>query len=156
MPTLAELIETYVAGPPALRAAVAGMTREQLVARPIPGKWSTLEVVAHLADYEPIIADRVKRTLAFPKPLHFGIDPDPMAAALAYHDRDLEEELQLIEATRKSLVRILRTLDDSVLARPCVHTERGLITLEQILVLAGYHIAHHLPFVAAKRAALGV
>ena len=156
MATLAELIETYAAGPVALRAAVAGMTREQLTARPIPGKWSTLEVVAHLADYEPIIADRAKRTLAFPKPLLFGADPDPMAAALAYHARDLEEELQLIEVTRKSLVRVLRTLDDSALARPCVHTERGLITLETILVLGGKHIAHHLPFVAAKRAALGV
>ena len=156
MATLPELIETYLAGPPALRAAVAGMTREQLVARPVAGKWSTLEVVAHLADYEPILADRVKRTLAFPKPLLFGADPDAMAAAGAYHDRDLEEELQLIEATRKSLARVLRTLDESALARPCVHTERGLLTLEQVLTLAGRHVAHHLPFIAAKRAALGV
>ena len=156
MATLPELIETYRAGPPALRAAVAGMTREQLTARPVPGKWSTLEVVAHLADYDPIIAERVKRTLAFPKPLLFGADPDPMAAALAYHDRDLEEALQLIEVTRKSLARVLRTLDESALARPCIHSERGLLTLEQLLTLGGKHIAHHLPFIAAKRAALGV
>jgi hypothetical protein len=33
------------------------MTREQLLARPVPGKWSTQEVVCHLADYEPIYAD---------------------------------------------------------------------------------------------------
>ena len=156
MATLPELIETYLAGPPALRAAVAGMSRDQLTARPVPGKWSTLEVVAHIADYEPIIADRVKRTVAFSKPILFGADPDPMAAALAYHARDLEEELQLIEVTRKSLARVLRTLDESALARPCIHTERGLMTLEQILVLGGKHIPHHLPFVAAKRQALGL
>ena len=156
MPTLPELIDTYLAGPKALRAAVAGMTREQLLARPVPGKWSTLEVVAHLADYDPIIAERVKRTLAFPKPILFGADPDPLAATLAYHARDLEEELQLIELTRKSLARVLRTLDDSVLTRPCIHTERGLLTLEQLLTLGGKHIAHHLPFIAAKREALGV
>ena len=41
-----------------LRNAVAGMTREQLVARPVPGRWSTLEVVCHVADFEPILADR--------------------------------------------------------------------------------------------------
>ena len=156
MATLSELTDTYLAGPAALRAAVAGMTREQTLARPVAGKWSTLEVVAHLADFEPIIADRVKRMIAFTKPILFGADPDPMAAKLAYHDRDLEEELQLIELTRKSLGRVLRTLDATALTRECIHTDRGLLTLEQILTLAGKHIATHLPFIAAKRQALGV
>ena len=35
-----------------LHTAVAGMTAEQVLSRPIPGKWSTLEVVAHLAGTE--------------------------------------------------------------------------------------------------------
>ena len=46
MPTPSELAEQYLAGAAALRQAVKGMTREQLVARPVAGKWSTLEVVA--------------------------------------------------------------------------------------------------------------
>jgi hypothetical protein len=58
------LIEQYLAGPGLLRRAVAGMTKEQLLARPIPDKWSTLQVVCHLADYEPIYADRMKRVIA--------------------------------------------------------------------------------------------
>ena len=53
MPTPAELADQYLAGAKSLREAVKGMTREQLTARPIPGKWSTLEVVCHLADFEP-------------------------------------------------------------------------------------------------------
>ena len=40
----ADLISGYCAGPQMLRAAVAGMTAEQLDARPIPGKWSTKQV----------------------------------------------------------------------------------------------------------------
>ncbi len=156
MPTLAELTDTYLAGPPALRKAVAGMTRDQLTARPVSGKWTTLEVVAHLADFEAILADRIRRTLAFPKPLIFGADPDAMAAAGAYNDRDIEEELRVVESIRASVGRTLRTLDDSVLRRELIHTERGLLTLEQLLVLAGRHISHHLPFIAEKRAALGV
>jgi hypothetical protein len=31
-------IEAYLAGPQDLRAAVAGLSREQLVSRPVPGK----------------------------------------------------------------------------------------------------------------------
>jgi len=59
------LIEQYLAGAGLLRRAVAGMTREQLLARPIPGKWSTQEVVCHLADYEPIYADRMTSEYLF-------------------------------------------------------------------------------------------
>jgi hypothetical protein len=40
------------------------MDRSQLLARPIPRKWSTLEVVCHLADFEIVYADRIKRVIA--------------------------------------------------------------------------------------------
>ena len=38
MPTLAQLTEEYLAGPQALRQAIAGLNGEQLVAHPVPGK----------------------------------------------------------------------------------------------------------------------
>src|SRR5262245_56903157 len=69
------LIEEYLAGPDFLRRTVAGMTREQLLARPIPGKWSTHEVVCHLADYKPIYADRMKRVIALDEPELLPGDP---------------------------------------------------------------------------------
>ena len=59
--SLRQLIDTYTSGPLQLRRYVAGMTRDQLLARPVAGKWSTLEVVAHISDFEPILADRIKR-----------------------------------------------------------------------------------------------
>jgi DinB superfamily len=103
------LIDRYLAGPELLRRALAGITREQLLAKPVPGKWSTLEVVCHLADYEPIHADRMKRVIALEKPELLKGDPGLFAARLAYHHRDVEEELALIELTRKQMSRILRT-----------------------------------------------
>ena len=68
MAELAALIDTYAAGPKTLRQAVAGMSRQQLTSRPVAGKWSTLEVVCHLADFDPILADRMKRVIAEEKP----------------------------------------------------------------------------------------
>ena len=62
------LIDNYLDGPQLLRKAVAGMSQEQLVARPIPGKWSTLEVICHLADFEIVGADRIKRVIAENEP----------------------------------------------------------------------------------------
>ena len=97
MATLTQMIEEYQEGPAKLRKAVAGMTAEQLRARPVAGKWSTLEVLCHLADFDPILADRMKRIIALDKPPLIGADETRFAAALAYHDRDAEEELAIID-----------------------------------------------------------
>jgi uncharacterized damage-inducible protein DinB len=156
MSTLPELIESYLAGPSTLRRAVAGMNAEQMRARPVPGKWSTLEVVCHLADFEPIYADRMKRIIAEDRPQLLGADENRFAAALAYHDRDLEEELAIIERTRAQMARILRTLPVEALQRIGVHNERGPLTLEQMLTSIIGHIGHHVPFITAKRQALGL
>src|SRR5205809_4094463 len=110
MASLAELVEKYLVGPKTLRQAVAGMTREQLIARPVPGKWSTLEVVCHLADFEIVGADRIKRVVAEDHPTLPDGDENAFAARLAYHARELEEELQLIGSLRSQVGRILRTL----------------------------------------------
>jgi hypothetical protein len=156
MSRLAPMIEEYLAGAAALRRAVAGMSREQLLARPVAGKWSTLEVVCHLADFDPILADRMKRVIAEDRPQLIGADENRFAEALAYHQREPEEELRLVEHTRGQLARILRTLPDEVLGRVGVHSERGPRTLEQLLAVATAHIPHHLQFVAEKRRALGL
>ena len=100
--SIPQLIDEYVKGPKLLRDAVAGMTREQLLARPIAGKWSTLELIAHLADFEPVYGDRMKRIIAENEPTLFSGDPDKFAAKLAYHERDLEtEQKNLAELKRR-------------------------------------------------------
>src|SRR5216684_8104737 len=157
MATLTELIESYLDGPKTLRQAVTGMSREQLLARPVPGKWSTLEVVCHLADFEPIGADRMKRVIAEDKPTLIGADEKHFASALHYHDRDLEEELTIIERTRSQMARILRKLPAEALNRLGNHNERGQLTLEQMLGnYVNKHIPHHVKFILEKRKALGL
>ncbi len=154
--SLAAMVESYLAGPATLRSGVAGMSREHLVARPVPGRWSTLEVVCHLADFEPVLVDRMKKIIALNRPVLYGLDEAQLPEKLAYQERDLEEELTLIEATRKQMARILRTLPTDVVYRDGVHSERGLVTLENVLASAINHIPHHLKFIEEKRKALGL
>ena len=157
MSAINDLADAYLKGATDLRAAVAGMTREQLVARPVAGKWSTQEVVCHIADFEPVLTDRMKRIIAVgDQPLLLALDENMLAAALHYHDRDVSEELALIEATRKSMARVIRKLTAEQLQATGVHSKRGLLTLEKVIQMAANHIPHHLPFIAAKRQALGV
>lgn len=150
------LAAEYLKGAADLRAAVAGMTREQLVARPIAGRMSTLEVVCHIADFEPIFVERMKRIIALDAPLLFVADENQFLKELHYHDRDAAEELTLIDTTRSQMARIIRRLTPAQFQRTGVHTQKGLVTLEQVIRGATNHIPHHLPFIAEKRKALGV
>jgi uncharacterized damage-inducible protein DinB len=150
------MIDEYLAGVQTLRKAVAGLSREQLLARPVPGKWSTMEVVCHLSDFEPILAERMKRVITHEQPALLAADENLFASKLAYHERDLEEELALIELTRKQLARILRKLPPEALTRVGIHNERGPRTLEQLLAGATGHITHHVGFINEKRRALGL
>jgi hypothetical protein len=148
------LIEQYLAGPELLRRAVSGMTGEQLLARPVPGKWSSQEAVCHLADYEPIYADRMKRVIALDGPELLPGDPRLFAARLAYDQRDLQEELACVELTRKQMARILRRLKPEVWQRRGRHSRDGALTLEDLLQRVTAHIPHHVRFIEEKRRAM--
>jgi hypothetical protein len=131
------------------------MTREQLLARPVPGKWSTLEVVCHLADFEIVGADRIKRVIAEDRPTLPDGDENLFAARLAYNNREMDDELQLIGSIRASVARILRTLTDDVFARIGNHSAAGPLTLAQLVERGANHARHHVKFIAEKRKALG-
>lgn len=157
--SFAPLIDNYLAGIATLRQAVTGMTRDQLLARPIPGKWSTLEVVCHLADFEPIYTERMKRVIAEDQPVFFNADETCFAATLAYSERDLEEELAVIELTRHQMARILRTLSPDAFGRTGTYkngTHEETRTLERLLTGITGHITHHVKFIQEKRQALGL
>jgi uncharacterized damage-inducible protein DinB len=150
------LVSAYESGPRRLHDALAGMTHEQLRARPVEGRWSTLEVVCHLADCEQFFADRMKRTIATDRPLLLGAEGSRYPGPLHYHDRDVAEEVELVTLTRRQMARILRLLDDGAWSRTAVHSETGLVTLRQLVLHAVRHLDHHLGFVAEKRKSFGV
>jgi uncharacterized damage-inducible protein DinB len=149
------LIAAYEEGVPALQQAVANLAFGELRARPIEGKWSVHEVVCHIADFEIINADRLKRIIAEEHPTLFNAEPDPFVAALAYDARDTASELALIAAIRKHVATILKTLQPQQWQRTGLHSTAGALTLVQLLQRATKHIPHHLPFIAEKRALMG-
>lgn len=156
MSTPSALIDSYLEGPVTLRERVAGLSTEQVKARPVPGKWSILEVVCHLVDSEQAWCHRMKRVIAEERPLLVGYDETRFVGSLACHERDLEAELSLFEATRRQMALILRNIPDNAWARQGVHTERGLMTLTELLQAEAEHVPHHLKFIEEKRKALGV
>ena len=148
-------LATYSSGPALLRESVRGLNAEQVRLAAPPGRWSPLEVVCHIADFELVYADRMKRVVAEDRPTLFGGDPDQFAAKLAYGQRDLEEELAVIDSVRKHVVRFLQTLDATAFDREGIHSTDGPISLATLLKRIAGHIPHHVEFVRQKRLSLG-
>ena len=154
--SVSDLLAAYASGADACEKAVAGLAGEQLRARPVAGKWSTLEALCHISDTEQFFADRMKRTLGMDRPLLLGAAGSLYPVPVKYQERDVREELDLIRITRAQMVRILRLQPPEAWERTAVHSEVGLMTLRQLLQHSVKHMALHLAAIAEKRVAMGV
>lgn len=148
-------IERYRGGIAALRAVCADLTTDQLSARPVAGRWSLLECLCHIADFEPILAYRMKSMLAFENPELVGIDETEYGKALRYQERDAQTELAVFSSTREQMLGILQHLRPEEFVRTGRHTELGNITVWTYVRASSGHVEHHMRFMNEKRVAFG-
>lgn len=148
-------IEQYAAGAPKLGAAIAGLTREQLTAFPVPGTWSIAQIAVHTWDSDAAATHRMKRLASEETPLIIAYDESAFARTLCYHDMDLARVCTLFELNRLHTAEMLRLLPDAAFDRKGVHNQRGVITLGGLV--RGYieHLDHHLRFIEQKRKMVG-
>jgi hypothetical protein len=150
-----QLIEEYVACGVRLRHGVAGLSPEELMARPGPGDWSILELVIHLTDSDCIAIDRMKRMLIEDDPPLLYADETAYVRKLASHEQSLEDALILFEVGRRQFARVLRALPDEAFDRRGMHNRRGILTVGGEVNNYIKHLHHHLAFLLEKRARLG-
>lgn len=153
---IADILAAYEKQIDEVESLIRDMAQEQMRSRPVPGKWTPLELLCHLADSEQVLADRLKRAIAQPNTLLMAYDESKYVEALCYAQRDGAEEMAVIRATRLQMLRILRAMPQDAWGRAAVHSERGLNTVKDIAQTAVGHTMHHLPFLLAKRKGLGL
>ena len=146
------LIERYAAGAGQLRSSIAGLSRDELTAYPVPGTWSIQQIVLHLMDSDLIGADRMKRVAAEDKPpMLIGYDESAFARGLFYHELDVQLACDVFEKNRQLTAEILRRLPPAAFARKGHHDEHGDMTLAELLATYVDHLEHHLKFIHQKR-----
>lgn len=155
---MSPLIARYASGGAILNYALSGLTTELERAAPGSGAgaWTLAELTAHLLDVELLFGVRMKRVIAEECPLLVTIDENAWANRLSYSDSPIHDAVSMIVMNRKWLTRILRTCTDSDFARSGTHSEKGKMTLAELLAYVTNHLDHHLKFIYAKRANLGV
>jgi uncharacterized damage-inducible protein DinB len=150
------VIERYAAGGPLLVYATSGLTHEHETERVGPGTWSISELVAHLLDSDLVLADRMKRVIAEDEPALLAFDENRWIERLDSRSMPVEEAVSLLAGQRHWMTRILRKCTEADFNRAGIHSEAGRKTLADLVVSAVSHVDHHLRFLFAKRATLGV
>lgn len=154
-----ELTDRYAAGAGNLAMAIRGLSREDLHWKPPAdagvGLWSIREIIVHLADDECVMADRMKRVITEDNPTLLAFDEKKWAAKLAYDKQSVEDALELVGLIRKQMAVILQNVPASAWQRAGTHTERGRLTLADLVDGVQKHLEHHLEFVHAKRRKMG-
>jgi uncharacterized damage-inducible protein DinB len=150
------VIDRYAAGGPLLVYATSGLAPEHETARVGPGTWSIAQLVAHLLDADLVIADRMKRVIAEDEPVLLAFDQNRWIDRLDSQAMPVEEAVSLFAAHRHWMTRILRKCSDADFTRVGLHSEAGRKSLADLVTTAVGHVDHHLRFLFAKRASLGV
>ncbi len=150
-----DLINQYEAGAEKLALAIRGLTREDLLATPIPGTWSIQQIVLHMLDSDLIATDRMKRVVAEDNPTLIGFDESRFATSLFYEEQSAEDAAKIFELNRKMFARVLRKLPEAAFDRQGTHNERGPLRLRELLETYVNHLEHHLKFIVDKREKLG-
>lgn len=114
-----------------------------------PGKWTARQVLVHIVDTETVLFDRLRRILAEDTPPLVAFDQDRWTARLGGATRPLHEARQLFSATHATLRRLVADMSAEDWIRTGLHSERGPVTAESVVILAHKHCTHHLEQIAA-------
>jgi hypothetical protein len=143
-----EILKALRAGPIVLRRLVRDLPDDAIRARPAPGEWAIVEVVAHLADTEERSLARTRRMLDEDEPALPPYDPAELAIERRYLEMSMAGELDRFEALRREQADLLEGLADSGWRRIGVHGEHGRITVQQLAAHTAGEDADHFAQIA--------
>jgi hypothetical protein len=138
-----ELMERYRRGPEVVATLMTGAAGTELDFKPAPEKWSLRQIVAHLADSEIVAADRFRRIIAEDNPTLIGFDQNAWAANLNYGKRKTSESVDLFRRIRSDNYELLKDLPPEAFERTGNHSERGAVTLRELLKINAEHTEGH-------------
>jgi uncharacterized damage-inducible protein DinB len=148
-------IEQIAETPANLRAALEGLSEEQMDAPYRPGGWTVRQVVHHLPDSHLNSYVRFRLALTEDEPLIKAYYEDRWAELNDARTAPVEISLALLDALHVRWTELLRSLSKADLARTFRHPELGPVRLEQNLALYAWHGRHHVAHITGLRHRMG-
>ena len=150
-----ELIATLDQTPAGARAAITGLSAEQLETPYRPGGWTVRQTVHHLTDshlngyvrFKLGLTEDVPTVKPYAEKLWAELEDGRHAAP--------ELSLRLLEAVHERWTICLRAQSPAVFAREVRHPEMGVMSLDVVLQLYAWHGQHHLAHITRLRERMG-
>ena len=152
---LRQWIDEIAAAPAQLRAAVNGLSAEQLDTPYRSTGWTVRQVVHHVPDSHLNSYVRFRLALTEPEPTIKPYDQERWAELPDSRLAAIEVSLSLLESLHERWVILLRSLTPADWKRTFRHPELGLVNLEHTAALYAWHGRHHVAHITSLRQRMG-
>ena len=141
--------------PARLRAAVTGLTPDQIETPYRDGGWTVRQVVHHVPESHMNAFVRFKLALTEDKPTIKPYEEDLWVKLPDIPRVPIETSLTLLDALHQRWIAILEFMSPAQFTRPLIHPQHGEVRLDWMLQLYAWHGRHHTAHVTALRSAKG-
>jgi uncharacterized damage-inducible protein DinB len=151
----ARCLEQIAQTPANLRAAVAGLSPQQLDTPYRPGGWTVRQVAHHVPDSHMNAYIRFKLALTEEQPTIKPYKENLWAELPDTAATPIETSLRMLELLHDRWVRLMRAMTAADFQRTLVHPEIGVVKLERFLATYAWHGRHHTAHITALRSRNG-
>lgn len=138
-----------------LRAAVEGLTSQQLGTPYRPEGWTVRQVVHHVPDSHLNAYIRFKLALTEDEPTIKPYEQERWANLEDTRNTPVEVSLTLLDSLHQRWVVLLESLRPEDFARTFQHPEQGIVSLDKQLALYAWHGRHHVAHITSLRERMG-
>jgi hypothetical protein len=150
-----QFISEIEQAPAKLRAAVKGLSPQQVETPYRGGGWTVRQVVHHVPESHMNAYIRFKLALTEDEPTIKPYMEDRWAQLPDAQSTPLEISLALLDSLHNRLVRMLRLIKPEEWKRTFRHPEMGVMPLEKNLALYAWHGKHHVAHITELRMRMG-
>ncbi|QAY67182.1 DinB family protein [Paenibacillus protaetiae] len=147
-------IAAYLGTYDALASAVQGLTKEQLVWKPAPDKWSVTEVLSHVADHNIVVSFRIRAILAGAQDRLPAFEQDAWVSGSRANEGEAADILALFQSLLAYNAKLFSRLDEEAWNKTGVNFKGETVTL--LAAAQGFikHAHHHVGQIERVKEAL--
>ena len=145
------MVDQIAAAPEKMRAAVKGLSDQQLDTPYRPEGWTVRQVVHHVPESHLNSYTRFKLAITEDEPTIKPYFEDRWANLEDALTAPIELSLNLLEALHERWVWFLRSLRDEDFQRTFRHPELGTVSLDKNVALYAWHGRHHVAHITSLR-----
>jgi uncharacterized damage-inducible protein DinB len=146
-----QAISAIAEAPAKLRAAVKGLSEEQLNTPYRDGGWTVRQVAHHVPDSHMNAYVRFRLALTEQEPTIKPYEEARWAELEDARSAPVDVSLALLDSLHERWVRLLRSLKTEDFARTFRHPDHGVRTVDWLLFLYAWHGRHHTAHVTELR-----